>query len=226
MKKVSPEKVFLKIEKFAKNLDVPLVSFLAIKRRSKFSILISAILSSRTRDETTGEVMKRFLKRVKNFHDLRKLSLKEIEKLIYPVGFYRNKAKSLKKLADVVIEKYKGRIPDDFDELIKLPGVGRKVANLILSEVFKKDEICVDTHVHRISNRLGWVKTERPEETEMELKNIFPRKYWRRINKTLVAFGQGICRPLRPKCDICPVNEICPKKGVISGNNIKKNRSA
>ncbi len=214
MKKVSPEKVFLKIEKFAKNLDVPIVSYLAIKRKSKFSILISAILSSRTRDETTGEVMKRFLKKVKNFHDLRKLSLKEIEKLIYPVGFYRNKAKSLKKLADVIIEKYKGKIPDNFDELVKLPGVGRKVANLVLAEVFKKDEICVDTHVHRISNRLGWVKTEKPEETEKELKKIFNKKYWRRLNKTLVAFGQGICKPLRPLCEKCPVEEWCYKIGI------------
>ncbi len=214
MKRVSPEKVFLKIEKFARNLDVPVVSYLAIKRKSKFSILISAILSSRTRDETTGEVMKRFLKKVKNFHDLKKLSLKEIEKLIYPVGFYRNKAKSLKKLADMIIEKYKGRIPDNFEELVKLPGVGRKVANLILTEVFKKDEICVDTHVHRISNRLGWVKTKKPEETEEELKKVFNKRYWRRLNKTLVAFGQGICKPLRPLCENCPVEKWCPKIGV------------
>ncbi len=214
MEKISPEKIFIEIEKFAKNLDVPLVSYLAIKRKSKFSIIISAILSSRTKDEITGKVMKKFLKKVKNFYDLKKLSLKEIEELIYPVGFYRNKAKNLKKLADLIIEKHKGKIPDNYKGLLKLPGVGRKVANLILSEVFKKDEICVDTHVHRISNRLGWVKTKKPEETEKELRKIFDKKYWRRINKTLVAFGQGICKPIKPLCEKCPVNKECPKIGI------------
>jgi len=214
MKKISNEGVFLKIEKFARKLDVPLVSYFAIKRRSKFSILVSAILSSRTRDQTTGEVMKRFLKKVKNFHDLKNLSLKEIENLIYPVGFYRNKAKNLKRLAEIIIDRYKGKIPDRFEELIKLPGVGRKVANLILSEVFRKEVICVDTHVHRISNRLGWVKTKRPEETEKELKKVFDKKYWRRLNKNLVAFGQGICKPLKPLCQDCPVERWCPKIGL------------
>ncbi|MEO0295191.1 MAG: endonuclease III, partial [candidate division WOR-3 bacterium] len=148
--------------------------------------------------------------------DLKKLKVKEIEKLIYPVGFYKVKAKILKRLSKEIIEKYGGKIPDKFEELVKLPGVGRKVANLILIEIFKKDEICVDTHVHRISNRLGWVSTKKREETEEKLKEIFPREYWSRINRTLVAFGQGICKPLKPLCKICPVEPFCPKIGLNS----------
>ncbi|MEO0291297.1 MAG: endonuclease III [candidate division WOR-3 bacterium] len=214
MKEISPCDLFLKIEEYSKNLKVPLVTLIALKRRSDFSTLISAILSSRTKDEVTGRVMENFLKRVKDFNDLKKLKIKEIEKLIYPVGFYKVKAKILKRLSKEIIEKYGGKIPDKFEELVKLPGVGRKVANLILIEIFKKDEICVDTHVHRISNRLGWVNTKKREETEKKLKEIFPREYWSRINRTLVSFGQGVCKPLKPLCGICPVEPFCPKIGL------------
>ncbi|MEO0302001.1 MAG: endonuclease III [candidate division WOR-3 bacterium] len=214
MKEISPCDLFLKIEEYSKNLKVPLVTLIALKRRSDFSTLISAILSSRTKDEVTGRVMENFLKRVKDFNDLKKLKVKEIEKLIYPVGFYKVKAKILKRLSKEIIEKYGGKIPDKFEELVKLPGVGRKVANLILIEIFKKDEICVDTHVHRISNRLGWVNTKKREETEKKLKEIFPREYWSRINRTLVSFGQGVCKPLKPLCKICPVEPFCPKIGL------------
>ncbi|MEO0280333.1 MAG: endonuclease III [candidate division WOR-3 bacterium] len=214
MKEISPCDLFLKIEEYSKNLKVPLVTLIALKRRSDFSTLISAILSSRTKDEVTGRVMENFLKRVKDFNDLKKLKIKEIEKLIYPVGFYKVKAKILKRLSKEIIKKYGGKIPDKFEELVKLPGVGRKVANLILIEIFKKDEICVDTHVHRISNRLGWVNTKKREETEKKLKEIFPREYWSRINRTLVSFGQGVCKPLKPLCGICPVEPFCPKIGL------------
>lgn len=216
MKEISLLGLFLKIEEYSKDLKVPLVTLLAAKRKSDFSTLISAILSSRTRDEITGRVMKNFLKRVKDFNDLKKLKVKEIEKLVYPVGFYKVKAKILKKLSKEIIEKYGGKIPDKFEELMKLPGVGRKVANLVLIEIFKRDEICVDTHVHRISNRLGWASTKKPEETEKKLKEIFPREYWNRINRTLVAFGQGICKPLNPLCEVCPVENFCPKIGLNS----------
>ncbi|MEN3044825.1 MAG: endonuclease III [Candidatus Hydrothermales bacterium] len=211
MKKSKPEFIFEKIEKYTKNLKVPLNSLIAIKRNSDFSILISAILSTRTKDEVTAKVLKNFLKRIKDFYDLREIKLDELEKIIYPIGFYRNKARILKRLAEVILEDYSGKIPGEFNELIKLPGVGRKVANLVLQEIFKKDEICVDTHVHRISNRLGWIKTKNPKETEENLKAIFRKKYWKRINKTLVAFGQGICKPVKPSCEICPVEEFCPK---------------
>ncbi len=216
MKEISHCDLFLKIEEYSKNLKVPLVTLIAVKRKSHFSTLISAILSSRTRDEITGKVMENFLKKVKDFNDLKKLKIKEIEKLIYPVGFYKTKAKILKRLSEKIIEKYDGKIPDKFEELVKLPGVGRKVANLILIEIFKKDEICVDTHVHRISNRLGWVSTKKPEETERKLKEIFPREYWNRINRALVAFGQGVCKPLKPLCEVCPAQNFCPKIGLNS----------
>ncbi len=207
-------KTFLEIEKLSRSLDVPVVFYIKTKRKSSFSTLISAILSSRTKDEITGEVMKKFLKEVKDFEDLKNIPLKRLEKLIYPVGFYKNKARNLKRLGEIILDRYQGKIPQEFDELIKLPGIGRKVANLILAEIFQKDTICVDTHVHRISNRLGWVRTKTPEETEKELRRIFPKKYWRRINKVLVAFGQGICKPLKPLCCKCPVKKLCPKVGV------------
>jgi endonuclease-3 len=205
---------FMKIEEFSKKLNVPFVSLLAVKKHSPFHILVSAVLSSRTRDDTSAKVLPRLFSNIKNFEDILKIEQKKLEELIYPVGFYRTKAKNLKELSEIIIKKYDGNIPDKFEELIKLPGIGRKIANLILSEIFNKDEICVDTHVHRISNRIGWVKTKKPLETEIELKKIFPKNFWRRINKTLVAFGQGICKPKNPKCMVCPVKTRCPKIGV------------
>ncbi|MFN3947793.1 MAG: endonuclease III domain-containing protein [Aquificaceae bacterium] len=187
----------------------PIVKLIAQKRRDPFSALVCALLSTRTRDETTAEVCKRFLQRVKEPKDLLEMGLEELQSLIYPVGFYRNKAKQLKELASQLMEEFGGKVPDSMEDLLKLRGVGRKVANIVLSEGFNKPAIAVDTHVHRISNRWSLVKTKNPEETEKALMEILPVEHWRDFNRLLVAFGQTICKPIKPKCQECPVRDWC-----------------
>lgn len=176
-----------------------------------FQVLVSAILSTRTRDEQTAKACQRLFKTVKKPEDLLRLSEDDIDGLIRDVGFHRVKAKNLKRLADVLVKKYNSQIPSEFDELIKLPGVGRKVANIVLANAFKKPAIAVDTHVHRIANRMGIVKTKKPEETERELMKIVPKGLWHRVNKPFVGFGQTVCKPMKPLCDECPFKEFCPK---------------
>lgn len=193
------------LEKEVRNFDAPVVDLIHFQSNNPDKVLISAIISTRTKDKITLLASRRLFSRIKKVQDLKKLSAKEIEKLIYPAGFYRTKAKHLKMLGN--LEK----IPDTFKELIKLPGVGRKVANLFLSIVHRRDEICVDTHVHRISNRIGWVKTMTPGETERMLKNVLPKKHWRTINSVLVAYGQKICTPRNPKCLECRIRKYCKK---------------
>ncbi len=207
---MNPEKVFEIIEKESKNYSTPVVELMHFQTKDPFKVLITTILSSRTRDETTLRCAKNLFSNVSSFSDFKKLSVSEIEKLIYPVGFYKTKARNLKKLSDLK------KVPESFDSLVKLPGVGRKTANLVLSVAFSRKGIAVDTHVHRISNRLGWVKTLKPVQTEKALKALFPDTYWSRINRTLVSFGQNTCTPLRPKCVLCPVKNYCPKIGVRS----------
>ena len=150
--------------------------------------------------------------------DFDEYSVEEIEEMIYPIGFFRNKAKQLKELPEVLKNKFNNKIPDEIDELIQLPGVGRKTANLVRAIAFKKPAICVDTHVHRISNRFGYVKTKSPLETEMALREKLPKKYWINYNSYLVAFGQNHCTPRNPKCDSCPIFDECERVGV----NIEK----
>jgi endonuclease III len=202
------EKVIELLNLEIKNFDVPVVNLIKFQSNNPDKVLISAILSTRTKDKITLQASKKLFYKIEKINDLKKLSVKEIEKLIYPVGFYKVKAKHLKKLS--IIKK----IPNNFDELIKLSGIGRKVANLYLSVVHNKDEICVDTHVHRISNRIGWVKTVTPFETEVELKKVLPKKYWRIINSIFVAYGQKICTPRNPKCKSCKIFNYCKKIGV------------
>ena len=187
----------------------PIVKLIAQKRKDPLSALLCALLSTRTKDETTAEVCKRFLQRVSKPEDILRIDLEELEKLIYPVGFYRNKARQLKILAKQLIEEFGGNVPSNLEDLLKLKGVGRKVANIVLSEGFGKPAIAVDTHVHRISNRWGLVKTKTPEETERALMEILPVEYWRDFNRLLVAFGQTICKPVKPKCHECPVRNWC-----------------
>ena len=143
------------------------------------------------------------------------LKRKQIEKTIYPVGFYRTKAKTIHGICRDILEKFGGRVPDDLDTLLTMKGVGRKTANLVLTEGFKKPAICVDTHVHRISNRLGYVKTKSPEETEMSLREKLPKKYWREYNALLVTWGQNICKPISPFCSRCPIEKFCSRAGVM-----------
>lgn len=187
----------------------PIVKLIAQKRKDPLSALLCALLSTRTRDEITAEVCSRFLEKVKSPYDLVNMKLEELEKLIYPVGFYKNKAKYLKDLAKQLIEEFKGSVPEELEDLLRLRGVGRKVANIVLSEGFEKPAIAVDVHVHRISNRWGLVKTRTPEETEKTLMEKVPKEYWRDYNRLLVALGQTICKPVKPKCWECPVSKWC-----------------
>ncbi|AEA47615.1 endonuclease III domain-containing protein [Archaeoglobus veneficus] len=183
--------------------------------KTPFQHLVFAVLSSRTRDEQTAKVAKKLFERVKKPEDLATMPVEEIERLIRGVGFYRVKARKLKELAKVLVEM--GSVPDTYDELVKLPGVGRKTANVVLASAFGKAAIGVDTHVHRVSNRMGLVRTKKPEETENELKKIIPRELWTRVNRAMVGFGQTVCRPLKPLCDECPFTDWCPKNGVKKG---------
>lgn len=191
--------------------EAPVVTLVAQHTHDPFKVLICALLSTRTRDETTAKVCGKFFKRVKSPEDILKLPLRELEELIYPVGFYRNKARQLKKLADILIRDFGGEVPKTREELLRLPGVGRKVANLVLADGYNIPAICVDTHVHRITNRWCLIKTKTPEETERKLMEVLPKEYWIVINRLLVAFGQRICTPQRPKCGECPIESFCGK---------------
>ncbi|MFQ5573544.1 MAG: endonuclease III domain-containing protein [Nitrosopumilaceae archaeon] len=174
-----------------------------------FSILIGTILSARTKDENTAKVVKKLFSKYKSPHDLSKAKVKDVEKIIKSIGFYHVKAKRIVNVASIVSSEYKGKVPNDFEELLKLPGVGRKTANCVLVYAFDNPAIPVDTHVHRISNRLGLVQTKTPEETEFALMKTIPKKYWLEINDTFVMYGQNICKPISPMCDVCKIKKIC-----------------
>jgi endonuclease III len=184
-------------------------------RRDPWAVLVSTILSLRTKDEVTIVASKRLLEKAGAPEELKSLKRERIEKLIYPVGFYRNKAASLKKIAFILLEQYNGKVPASMEELLALPGVGRKTANLVLTEAFDLDGLCVDIHVHRISNRCGWLSSKTPEETEMVLREILPRNYWKRINYLLVLYGQKLCRPVSPFCSQCVIKKHCSHNGVV-----------
>jgi endonuclease-3 len=193
----------------------PVVTAVAIKGASPFEVLITTILSLRTKDEVTSIAAQKLLAVANTPDQIMKLDERKIMKLIYPAGFYPTKAKRIKQISRIIIDSYDRKVPDDLDELLKLPGVGRKTANLVLIEGFKKNAICVDTHVHRISNRIGLVTTNTPDKTEFALRKSLPKKYWIQYNEILVAFGQTICRPVSPICSQCPVNKICPRIDVL-----------
>jgi len=207
------DEVISLVKKQIEKFKAPYVTRIS-SEKNPFKILVSTILSSRTKDEITKQASQRLFLKVKNPNDLIKLSIKEIEKLIYPVGFYRVKARNLKKLAEILIKDYNGKVPNSINDLIKLPGVGRKTANLVVTLGFNKYGICVDTHVHRIVNRWGYIKTKTPKETEYALRKKLPKKHWKKINSILVVFGQNICTPILPKCSSCNLNNICPKNDV------------
>ncbi len=194
---------------------MPVVELIEVQTKDPFKVLVATILSSRTRDETTAQAAARLFARVSKMSDLNTIPRKEILELIYPVGFYQNKATFLKKLPDEVDRLFNGRIPDTVEELINLPGVGRKTANLVVAVGFDKPAICVDVHVHRITNRLGYVHTKTPFDTEMALRQRLPVRYWRTLNSYLVSFGQHTCTPQRPRCSECPLKNMCPKIGVL-----------
>jgi endonuclease-3 len=211
---------FLKVLEIVKRehrrWNSPVITLMAKKRRDPFRVLIGTLLSSRTKDEVTGKATERLFKLADNPRKMSKLSKEKIERTIYPVGFYREKARRILQVSKILVERFGGEVPNRMEDLLSLPGVGRKTANLVLSEAFGIPAICVDTHVHRIVNRLGFVRTKSPLETEMELMRKVPRSWWIPINKMFVAFGQSICKPVGPKCGECPVEKHCDKVGVKS----------
>jgi len=174
-----------------------------------FSILIGTILSARTKDETTTKVVNVLFSEYKNVKALANAKLKDVEKIIKSIGFYHIKAKRIIEVAKIIDSKYKGRVPDNLEKLVELPGVGRKTANCVLVYAYDKPAIPVDIHVHRISNRLGLVETKTPEETELELMKKIPKKYWLEINDMFVMYGQNICKPISPMCNVCKIKKIC-----------------
>ncbi len=179
-----------------------------------YLVLISCILSLRTNDRTTYPATLRMLELAKTPREMKGVSVDELAKAIYPVGFYENKAKQIIELSRQIDEELGGKVPDEIDDLIKFNGVGRKTANLVLSRGFNKPAICVDVHVHRIFNRIGYIKTKNPEETEFALRKKLPVKYWIDINTLMVTHGQNVCKPINPKCSECPISNYCQKVGV------------
>jgi len=218
--KVKWDAVFAALEKwraelFSSDTADPSVNTVAEHyRHDPWAVLVSTIISLRTKDEVTLAASKRLLEKALSPSELHAMKEETIEKLIYPAGFYRNKAASLKKIAAILLEQYKGRVPAQMEQLLALPGVGRKTANLVLNEAFDIPAICVDIHVHRISNRCGWLSSKTPEETEMILRKILPEKYWKRINYLLVLYGQKLCRPVSPFCSRCVIKKFCVCSGV------------
>jgi len=213
MKKVQIEKIIEILGKEIKKFKLTTLNSIALKN-DPFKVLISCLLSLRTKDAVTLEASYRLFEAADTPEKLSKLPVERIKKLIYPVGFYITKAQRIKDISEVLVEKYHSKVPDTIDELLKLHGVGRKTANIVVTIAYKKHGVAVDTHVHRISNRLGYVKTKTPEQTEFALRAKLPRKYWLVYNDLLVTWGQNVCAPVSPKCSICTIREYCNRVGV------------
>ena len=211
-------KIIKLIEKQVKDFRVPLVTAVS-KKHDPYLVLVSCILSLRTKDKTTVEASERLFQAAATPEKMVKLSLPRLTKLIYPVGFYRNKAKFILGISRKLLSDFRGKVPSSLEGLLTLKGVGRKTANLVLGLGYNIAAICVDTHVHRISNRLGWVKTETAQETEYALQRIMPKDYWIGLNTTMVTFGQNVCLPVSPLCSRCFVYNYCRRV------EVKKHRS-
>jgi endonuclease-3 len=196
--------------------ELPAVEKIAKSRqRHAFHVLIGTLLSARTQDATTAAASERLFRAADSPAAMATLTPRQIEKLIYPVSFYRNKARHVRQTSRLLLQRHGGRVPGTMEALLTLPGVGRKTANLVLILAFaSRDNICVDTHVHRISNRLGWVRTRTPDETELALYRVADRRWWADINLYLVTWGQNVCRPIRPRCAACVISRGCPRVGV------------
>ena len=206
--------VVSRVHKAVVDHQVPSLFDIAQLDRDPFQILISTIISLRTKDSVTAAAARRLFDEAATPQAMAALPTGRLQELIYPAGFYRNKAENIKKISTIILNEYSGRVPATQAELLKLPGVGLKTANLTLSLGFQLPYICVDIHVHRISNRIGWVRTEKPDDTERELSLVLPQKYWIEINELFVRFGQSICTPVSPWCSQCPLEASCPKLGV------------
>ncbi|HSF05411.1 MAG TPA: endonuclease III [Methylomirabilota bacterium] len=192
------------------------LAVVAAESRDPFQVLIACILSLRTQDTTTGPAAARLFALAGTPPTMLRLTPRQIERAIYPVGFYRTKARAIRAICRDIIERFAGRVPDEIDDLLTFTGVGRKTANLVVTMGYGKPGICVDTHVHRISNRLGYVRTKTPDETEQALRRRLPRRYWIGYNDLLVSFGQNVCTPISPRCSCCPVRALCRRVGVTS----------
>ena len=214
MKAHSIDPIMAILKKEVKALNTPVVGLIAQKTKDPFQILISCLLSLRTRDETTAEASARLFKLADTPSDLLKLSPQQIESAIYPVSFYRNKTKSILGICRQIVEAHQGKVPRTIESLLTLPGVGRKTANLVVTVAYGKPGICVDTHVHRISNRIGYIQTKTPEESEMALRKKLPERYWIEFNDILVPYGQFVCKPISPFCSRCKIHAFCRQIGV------------
>jgi endonuclease-3 len=202
------------LRKAAPGWNAPVLTLMAAEKRDPFLTLIGCILSLRTKDETTAVAAPRLFARGDTPSAMLMVAPEDIARLIYPVGFYRTKARVIRDICRDLIDKFGGEVPDEIDQLLTLRGVGRKTANLVVTEAFGKPGICVDTHVHRISNRWGLIEAKTPEKTEVALRDVLPRRYWVEYNSILVAFGQTLCQPISPWCSRCPVARLCPRIGV------------
>jgi endonuclease III len=202
------------LRKAAPAWNAPVITLMAAEQRDPFLTLIGCILSLRTKDETTAIAAPRLFARASTPAAILALTEEEIARLIYPVGFYRTKARVVRGIARDLLDRFGGQVPDRIDDLLTLNGVGRKTANLVVTEAFGRPGICVDTHVHRISNRWGLVKTPNADQTESALREVLPRRYWLEYNGLLVAFGQTLCQPVSPWCSRCPIALRCPRLGV------------
>jgi endonuclease-3 len=195
--------------------NAPVVTFIGVSTGDPYRVLVACLLSLRTKDETTGPAARRLFALADTPQAMARLPEAEIARAIYPVGFYRTKARTIRTVSEDLLQRFDGRVPEELEPLLTLKGVGRKTANLVLTQGFQKAGICVDTHVHRISNRWGYVATANPHETEMALRARLPQRYWIEYNDLLVAFGQTICKPTSPLCDSrCPIARFCPRLGV------------
>ena len=210
------ERVMRTLGRAIAGMDLPAVEKISESQsEDPFQILIATLLSARTQDATTHAASTRLFKRARTPRTMARLDVQEIETLIYPVSFYRNKARHLKACCEMLVDRYRGRVPSTMADLVTLPGVGRKTASLVLILGFKSGQnICVDTHVHRISNRLGWVATRLPEQTEQALYQSIDQRWWPYINLYLVTWGQNVCRPVYPRCGDCTISAVCPRIGV------------
>lgn len=208
------DKVMGILEEEYKKWDVPVVTLIALQSKDPFKVLLSTIISLRTKDEVTIEASKRLYKILKQPKDAMNLDVQEIAKAIYPCGFYKRKAVQIKNICIRLVKEFNSIVPNDIDTLLTFEGIGRKTANLVLTEGYQIPAMCVDTHVHRISNRLGYVNTKNTDETEFVLRDILPKKHWNKYNEILVAFGQHLCRPISPHCTKCPILKYCKRINV------------
>ena len=208
------EKIITIIRETVQKWREPVVTEITKLSRDPFKILISTIISLRTKDNVTREASKRLYEIADTPEKMLEHSTESIEKAIFPAGFYKNKAKTIHNISKILIKKYNGIVPDDIDELLTIKGIGRKTANLVVTMGYCKEGICVDTHVHRISNRLGYVATKNPTETEFALREKLPKQFWVEYNDLLVTFGQNLCVPISPHCSRCPIHNYCKRVGV------------